>query len=88
MLTSFWGNVLYIGSTEDLRTRLDQHKKRIIPGFTEKYKCNKLVYFEEHPDLESALMREKYLKGKTRAKKNGVVESMNTAWEDLSMKVA
>ena len=88
MLTNYWGNVLYIGSTEDLKTRLHQHKNGLIPGFTEKYKCNKLVYFEEHPSPESAQMREQYLKGKTRAKKNAVVESMNPAWNDLSKKVA
>ena len=88
MLTNYWGNVLYIGSTEDLKTRLYQHKKGLIPGFTEKYKCNKLVYFEEHASLESAQTREKYLKGKTRIKKNAVVEVMNPAWNDLSNKVA
>ena len=88
MLTNYWGNVLYIGSTEDLQTRLYQHKKGLIPGFTQKYNVKKLVYFEEHPRLESAELREKQLKGKTRAKKNAVVESINPKWDDLSSKVA
>lgn len=87
MLTNYWGNVLYIGSTEDLKTRVYQHKKRLIPGFTQKYNVYKLVYFEEHPDVESAEMREKQLKGKDRAKKNKVVESMNPQRNDLSSKV-
>lgn len=88
MLTNYWGNVLYIGSTEDLRTRLSQHKKGLIPGFTQKYNVKKLVYFEGHPHLESALVREKQLKGKTRAKKNAIVEAMNPKWDDLSSEVA
>ena len=54
MLTNNRGNVLYIGSTEDLKTRLGRHKKRLIPGFTEQYNVDKLVYFEEHASLESA----------------------------------
>ena len=87
MLTNFRGNVLYIGSTEDLRTRLGQHKKRLIPGFTQKYNADKLVYFEEHPSLESAELREKYLKGKNRAKKNVIVESLNPKWNDLTSTV-
>lgn len=58
MLTNHWGNVLYIASTEDLKTRVEQHKKRLIPGFTEKYKVDKLVYFEEHTSVELAEVRE------------------------------
>ena len=46
MLTNDRGNVLYIGSTMDLKERLDFHKKRLIPGFTKKYNVTKLVYFE------------------------------------------
>jgi putative endonuclease len=84
MLTNHWGNVLYVGSTEDLRTRIYQHRKRLIPGFTKKYNVYKLVYFEEQPDVESAERREKQLKGKSRVKKNEIVESMNSQWSDLS----
>jgi len=88
MLTNFWSNVLYIGSTEDLKTRLSQHKKRLIPGFTQKYNVDKLVYFEGHPSLESAEVREKQLKGKKRVKKNAIVESINPKWNDLSSRVS
>lgn len=87
MLTNSWRNVLYIGSTQDLKTRLEQHKRRLIPGFTQKYNVDRLVYFEEHLDLESAEIREQQLKGKSRAKKNIIVESMNPQWNDLSSKV-
>ena len=88
MLTNYWGNVMYVGSTDDLKTRLYQHRTRLIPGFTEKYRVSKLVYFEEHPDEVSALMREEQIKGKTRAKKNKIVEAMNPKWSDLSLMVA
>jgi putative endonuclease len=87
LMTNERGNVLYIGSTEDLKTRLRQHKKRQIAGFTRKYNVCKLVYFEEHPNIECAEKREKELKGKTRAKKNAVVESANPEWADLSAKI-
>ena len=84
MITNYRDNVLYTGSTEDLKTRIFQHKKRLIPGFTAKYNVYKLVYFEEHPDLASAERREEQLKGKNRAKKNAVVQSVNPQWRDLS----
>ena len=87
ILTNYRGNVLYIGSTEDLRTRIDQHNRRLIPGFTQKYNVYKLVYFEEHPNVGSAQTREKQLKGKNRSKKNAIVESVNPQWNDLSSKV-
>ena len=78
---------MYVGSSDDLKTRLQQHKARLIPGFTEKYRVSKLVYFEEHPDEIAALMREKQIKGKTRAKKNAIVESKNPDWKDLSSQI-
>lgn len=87
MLTNNCGNVLYIGSTADLKTRLYQHKKRLIPGFTNKYKVDKLVYFEGHSGIEAAELREKQLKGKNRKKKNKIVERMNPKWNDLSSKL-
>ena len=83
MLTSDRGNVLYIGSTDDLKKRIYFHKNRLIPGFTKKYNVHKLVYFEEHHDLTSALVREKYLKGKIRAKKNKLIAIMNPEMKDL-----
>ena len=87
MLSNNRGNVLYIGFTEDLKTRLSQHKKRLIPGFTQKYNVHKLVYFEEHPDMESAERREKQLKGKSRAKKDKIMISANPQRIDLASKI-
>ncbi len=84
MLTNDRGNVLYIGSTENIKERLYFHRKRLIPGFTKKYNGTKLVYFETLPDLEAAQMRGKSLKGKTRRKKNLLTETMNPSYEDLT----
>lgn len=84
MLTNDRGNVLYIGSTEDLKKRIYFHKRRLIPGFTKKYNVHRLVYYEVHQTVEAAELREKQLKGKSRAKKNAIVETMNPKWGDLS----
>lgn len=87
MLTNDRRNVLYIGSTEDLKRRMYFHKRRLVPGFTKKYNVHSLVYYEAHSSLESAESREKQLKGKTRAKKNVLIESINPSWSDLSSNI-
>ncbi len=51
--------VLYTGVTSDLRTRIQQHKMRLVPGFTSKYHLDRLVYFEETPNIRAAIAREK-----------------------------
>jgi putative endonuclease len=81
------GNVIYIGIAEDLKKRIYFHKQRLIPGFTKKYNVHKLVYYEIYSSLEEAERREKQLKGKTRAKKNVLVESKNPSWRDISSEI-
>jgi putative endonuclease len=61
-MTSKKNGTLYIGITNDLIKRVFEHKKGLVEGFTKKYQVNKLVYFEETQDVESAIMREKKLK--------------------------
>ena len=78
-------NVLYIGITSELEQRVYQHKNKLIKGFTEKYNVNKLIYFEESIDPESAILREKQLKGWTRKKKEMLIKKMNPEWRDLSL---
>ena len=78
-------NVLYIGITSELEQRVYQHKNKLIKGFTEKYNVNKLIYFEESIDPESAILREKQLKGWTRKKKEILINKMNPEWRDLSL---
>ena len=76
--------VLYIGVTNDLRRRVTEHKKAVTPGFTAKYRVNRLVYFEEFAWILDAIAREKELKGWKRSRKISLIESRNPTWEDLS----
>jgi putative endonuclease len=75
---------LYIGITSDLRRRLWQHRTGSIPGFTSRYRINRLVHFEETSDAHAAIAREKQLKGWSREKKVGLIESGNAGWLDLA----
>ena len=84
MLTNDRDNVLYIGSTKISRRIFLSTRGVMIAGFTQKYNVNKLVYFEEHADMESAERREKQLKGKSRAKKDKIVISTNPQWVNLA----
>ena len=75
---------LYIGVTSDLHGRVREHKNGVYEGFSKKYKTHDLVYQEFFNDIESAIAREKQLKGWTRAKKIGLIEKINRGWEDLT----
>jgi len=75
---------MYVGVTNDLSRRLYEHKNKLIKGFTEKYNLNKLVYFEETRDVQSALAREKEIKKWRREKKDALVQSVNPEWRDIS----
>lgn len=75
---------LYIGVTNNLEKRVYEHKQKLIKGFTSKYNIKKLVYFEETPDINSAIEREKMLKGWLRKKKINLIKSINPRWKDLS----
>ena len=84
MLANRWRTVLYTGMTDSIEGRLSDHKNRRFPGFTNKYNCTELVYFEKHEDVDSAIAREKQIKGWTRAKKNALIATINPEWNDLS----
>ena len=75
---------LYTGITNDLVRRVDQHKRKVLGGFTQRYDPTRLVYYEETPDVHVAIAREKQIKGWLRARKIALVESMNPDWQDLS----
>lgn len=75
---------LYIGVTSDICRRAYEHRHGLIPGFTSKYKIHRLVYFEEFEHADSAIAREKQLKGWARKRKIALVESVNPKWEELS----
>lgn len=84
-ILSNWNNsVLYIGVTNDIIRRLNEHKDGDEKSFATKYKTFKLVYNEVFSNAEDAINREKQLKRWSRLKKNSLIESINPNWEDLS----
>jgi len=85
ILTNKWNRVLYTGVTADLRNRLRVHRARLNPdSFTTSYNVAKLVYYELHPNMASAIAREKQIKGGSRAEKLRLIERMNPGWVDLA----
>jgi putative endonuclease len=77
-------DTLYTGVTNDLTKRVYQHKNKLLPGFTTKYNITRLVYFEETNDVQTALAREKQIKGWLRKRKIALIQSVNPKWKDLS----
>ena len=74
---------LYTGVTDNLERRVLEHKTGIIPGFTKKYNCNKLVYYEIFSDVNQAIDREKQIKGWKREKKDELIDKENKDRIDL-----
>ncbi len=84
ILSNSHKNVIYIGVTRDLVRRVYEHKHHLDPeSFTSKYNVDRLVYFECTNDIESAIAREKQLKGWIRKKKNQLIDAFNPDWVDL-----
>jgi putative endonuclease len=75
---------LYVGVTNSAYKRAMQHKDGETPGFTSRYKVDRLVYFEVFKYVNNAIAREKQIKGWTRARKIALLESMNPGWRDLT----
>ena len=76
--------VIYVGVPKDLHVRVFQHKSGRHEGFTKRYNVNRLVYFESYKYVNSAIAREKELKGWRREKRVALIESVNPTWEDLA----
>jgi putative endonuclease len=83
MMASGRNGTIYIGVTSDLVRRVWQHREGEIAGFTARYGCATLVYFELLEDMPHAIAREKQLKGGSRAKKIALIERGNPQWRDL-----
>ena len=81
MLTN---RTLYIGVTNNLERRLYEHRQGLMPGFTKKYRCHKLVWLEESNSIEDAIRREKQLKAGSRQRKNALIDSLNPDWVELA----
>ena len=76
---------LYVGVSGDLERRMDEHRKKLVPGFASRYNLTTLAYYEEAADVWSAIEREKEVKGWRRNRQEALVESMNPEWRDLSL---
>ncbi len=77
-------HTLYVGITSDLHKRVFEHKWKEHEGFTARYNCDRLAWFEQCQQVPTAIAREKELKGWRRSKKTSLIESTNPAWNDLS----
>ena len=84
MMTNKTNEVLYVGVTNNLERRTNEHKSGEIEGFTKKYRVRKLVYCEEYSSINDAIRREKEIKAWRREKKNALVMTKNPEWRDLS----
>ncbi|KAF0176699.1 MAG: GIY-YIG nuclease family protein [Hyphomonadaceae bacterium] len=83
LVASERNGTLYLGVTSDLLTRAGQHRRREFSGFSAKYGCRRLVWFERHDDINVAIAREKQIKGWRRAWKIALIEKANPQWLDL-----
>ena len=75
--------VLYTGVTNDLKRRTYEHKEKLVKGFTKMYNVDKLVFYEVYDEIESAITREKQIKGGSRQKKIDLINKINGEWYDL-----
>ena len=86
ILTNSNHTVLYVGVTNDLERRCFEHTQKKIKGFTQKYNVDELIYFETFDSIDLAIAREKQIKGYSRAKKNILIEKLNSGWLNLYSK--
>ncbi len=87
ILASKRNGTLYIGVTSNLAKRIFEHRNHLVDGFTKRYKIEKLVWYEVHETMESAISREKQLKRWNRSWKIRLIESENRHWEDLHRRI-
>ena len=76
--------ITYIGITNDIFRRVDEHKSGKFPGFSTRYKTTKLVFYEEHQYVYDAIYREKQIKTWRKEKKRNLIKNQNPKWKDLS----
>ncbi len=83
ILTNYTNSTLYIGVTSNLIKRIYEHKTKVVEGFSKRYNLTKLVYYKKTDTIAGAIEYEKYLKGKIRKYKEGLINSLNPEWLDL-----
>ncbi|KAF0239152.1 MAG: putative endonuclease containing a URI [Prolixibacteraceae bacterium] len=84
ILTNKNKTVLYIGVTNDLQRRTYEHENGLLPGFTKKYNCHFLIYYEHFQNIDDAIAREKELKKWRREKKENLINEFNADWKFLN----
>jgi len=84
LLTNKNNTVIYVGVTTNLVGRIYEHKTGVFRGFTYRYNCNKLLYYEEFSDINEAIEREKQIKAGSRKRKEHLINSTNPDWIDLA----
>ncbi|MBN8809478.1 MAG: GIY-YIG nuclease family protein [Sphingomonas sp.] len=88
IMASKRNGTLYTGVTSNLPQRAWQHREGVADGFTKRYGCKMLVWFEMADMMEGAIGREKQIKAGSRARKLALIESLNPDWQDLYEQVA
>jgi putative endonuclease len=84
LLASQRNGTLYTGVTSNLLARIYQHRNGLVRGFTHQYGVKILIWFEQHPTMDSAITREKRIKKWNRAWKLELIEAANCEWRDLA----
>ena len=74
---------LYTGVTGDLPKRAYEHRAGLVPGFSSKYGCKVLVWYERHETMVDAITREKQIKAGNRKQRLALIEALNPDWVDL-----
>jgi putative endonuclease len=88
VMASKRNGAIYTGVTSNLAQRAFSHREGLLPGFTRRYGCKTLVYYEFYEDMPSAIAREKQLKGGSRKDKITLIERLNPTWRDLYEELA
>ena len=87
MLASRRNGTLYTGVTNDIGRRVWEHKSDLVESLTKKYGVHILVWYETHEDINTAITREKQIKGWNRAWKLRLIEKEDSGWNDLYEKL-
>ena len=83
IMASRKNGTIYVGVTSDLSRRAYEHREGLIAGFTKRYGCKLLVWYEMYDRMDEAIAREKQIKAGSRKRKLALVEAMNPTWRDL-----
>ena len=87
IMTNKSHSVLYTGVTNDLYRRYMEHKNGVVEGFTKRYRCHSLLYYEFYNNVEEAIVREKEIQGWSRRKKETLIMSLNPHFWNLAVEL-